>query len=72
MTEVTAAPAAAPVPVAETVETLSQFCTRLSHTDKRIEHLAAFFATMKAEGKSSMTRAQWEAELSAYSTRVVV
>lgn len=66
----TAAPSNAAVPNEYPV-TLTEFCQRLSATDKRVELIAAFHHDEEAAGRLSDLEGKYRARLDAFANRPV-
>lgn len=49
--------------------TLTEFCTRLSATDRRVELIGGFFAATKAQGVIKDTEAGFAARFEAFATK---
>jgi hypothetical protein len=63
--------AAAPAEVSEFPVTLTEFCSRLSATDKRVELIAAFHHDEEAAGRLSDLEGAYRTRLAAFAARPV-
>jgi hypothetical protein len=63
--------AAAPVAAAPAQETLDEFCTNLSNTDRRVEMIAGFHFTERVAGRTKDTPSAFAARFQSFCNKPV-